>query len=287
MKLHSTMALILPVSLAVAGCSEKPSDGGSAGNGPQNDRASSSDTPDIAPSTAPGVAFNYGYRFALGADKIATVQERHAAACEALGLDKCRITGMTFSRPGRDQVSATLDLALAPDIARKFGKDAISAAEAAKGHLVSVDIEGIDRNADVRATERDSDAAKTEALRLEAQLAESKAGSAERRMLLQRIAEQKAAARDAQSRAEDVRASLANTPMHINYSTDGFLPGISLDRTAWSALGVAAMMLNALFALLVVAVTLAIPVGLLILVFAHGRKVVGKIWQRLSPTPED
>ncbi len=60
--------------------------------------------------------------------------------------------------------------------------------------------------------------------------------------------------------------------MRFTYSTEGFLPGISLDRTAWAALGFAGTLLNGLLAILVVLGTLAIPAGLVVLGFAHGRK---------------
>ena len=52
--------------------------------------------PGIAPSAAPGVAFNYRYAFRLPGERISAVQEQHAAACEKLGLDRCRITGMRY-----------------------------------------------------------------------------------------------------------------------------------------------------------------------------------------------
>ena len=52
--------------------------------------------PDVAPTAAPGVAFNYRYAFRLPAERIAEVQEQHAAVCERLGVARCRITGMLY-----------------------------------------------------------------------------------------------------------------------------------------------------------------------------------------------
>ncbi|MFN3389797.1 MAG: hypothetical protein ACK40O_12800, partial [Allosphingosinicella sp.] len=53
--------------------------------------------PGVSPTAAPGVAFNYRYAFRLPARAIGPVQEQHAAACEKLGTDRCRITGMRYT----------------------------------------------------------------------------------------------------------------------------------------------------------------------------------------------
>jgi hypothetical protein len=64
--------------------------------------------PGIGPSAAPGVAFNYRYAFRLPGERISAVQEQHAAACEKLGLDRCRITGMRYRLLGEEDVEAML-----------------------------------------------------------------------------------------------------------------------------------------------------------------------------------
>lgn len=260
----------------LAGCSRQPSD-------TEAQEGQSGAAPDIAVSAAPGVAFAYQYRFALAADRIAAVQERHAAACEALGLDKCRITGLSFQRRGSDSVSASLDLALAPDLARGFGKDATAAVEAAKGKLAAMTIDAVDRNGALERSSADGEAARTERARLEAEAARTDTTPQARADLRNRIATQDALIRQARTQGDDVRTQLARTPMQIIYSTDGFLPGFSLDRTAWSALAFAGMLLNGLFALIVVLAVLAVPAGLLLLLFAHGRKQAKRLWDRLAP----
>ncbi len=60
--------------------------------------------PNVRVSAAPGVAFNYRYAFRVPDAKIAAVQEEHAAACETLGLSRCRITGMRYSLIDEDQL---------------------------------------------------------------------------------------------------------------------------------------------------------------------------------------
>lgn len=286
MRRFRAIPLAIPVLLILAGCSQQESasyEDTSSGT----DRTEDSATPNIGVSAAPGVAFSYDYRFGLDAGKIATLQERHATACEALGLDKCRITGLRFSRYGADRVGATLELTLAPDLARSFGKDAMAAVEAAKGVVTQIEIAGIDQNPALKNSERDSEAARAERARLEAQLDGGKLPDTARAELVRQIAAQKAAEQAAKAQGEAARTALATTPVRFTYSTDGFLPGISLDRTARAALGFAAMLLNGLFALVVVLGVLAIPLGLILLVLAHGRKGARWLWHKLAPQPEE
>src|SRR5689334_5191709 len=83
--------------------------------------------PNISPTAAPGVAFNYNYSFALAFQRVAELQERHAAMCEELTVARCRITGMSYQVLGPDDVRARLELELDPAVARSFGRRATEA----------------------------------------------------------------------------------------------------------------------------------------------------------------
>ena len=100
--------------------------------------------PGVNVTSAPGVAFNYSYAFRLPGNRISAVQEAHAAACEKLGIDKCRITGMRYRLVDQKDVQAMLALRLDPKIARQFGKDATGVVEKSDGMLVDQEITGED-----------------------------------------------------------------------------------------------------------------------------------------------
>lgn len=272
-----TLALVFTAG-ALTGC--KKEETAYSENAARNDGA-----PDIALSAAPNVAFSYAYRFALAGKDVAAVQEKHAAACEALGLSRCRITGVVYRRDGKDRVQGELALALAPDIARKFGKDATAVVEAARGTLGEVEIGGEDKNGAIAASDDAVIAAKAERQRLEKALDDRRLPSSMRSQLGNQLAEQRAAEQGAAREGRDARASVASTPMRFTYSTDGYLPGFSLDRTARGALGFAATVLNGLLAAVIVLITLAIPLGILLLGFAHGRRLAEQLWRRLAPAP--
>src|ERR1044071_4646244 len=106
----------------------------------QDEARDTSSAPDISPTAAPGVAFNYSYDFNLADERISATQEAHASACEKLGLARCRITGMSYSVDQNEQVTAELDLKLDPSIARQFGKSAQRQVEADNGKLIRLQI---------------------------------------------------------------------------------------------------------------------------------------------------
>lgn len=279
MRLSLALTSVMLAATALSACKKEESAFS------QNQVSAESATPDIAPSAAPNVAFNYAYRFALAANDIAAVQEKHAAACEALGLDRCRITGVSYQRADGDNVRAELVLALAPDLARKFGQDAAAAVEAAHGTLGEVEIGGRDQSRTLQSSEAAIAAAKAERQRLEKSLADPALSRSVRSELSNQLAQQRAAELAAAGEGRDARASLASTPMRFDYSTDGYMPGLSIDRTAKSALSFASVLLNGLFAVVVVLLTLALPIGLLLLGLAHGRRFAVKLWGWLAPRP--
>src|SRR5438067_7591163 len=99
--------LLLGLAALLSACSQREGSG----------EREVSETPSVSPTAAPGVAFEYEYDFLLNDDRIGAAQERHAARCEALGVERCRITGLRYTVGHDDDVSATLEVRLAPAIA--------------------------------------------------------------------------------------------------------------------------------------------------------------------------
>jgi hypothetical protein len=181
--------------------------------------------PNVSPSAAPGVAFNYRYAFRVPDSKIAGVQEEHAAACETLGLSRCRITGMRYTLEREDEVRAALAFKLDPVIARKFGKDAIASVTKAEGILVDSQIEGIDAGSEITASQRRSADVSSNLDRIEKRLAAGGIKDRERTELQEqaaRMREQLSAETDTRRAGE---ASLATTPMEFVYSGGEGIPG--------------------------------------------------------------
>lgn len=177
-------------------------------------------TPDVSPTAAPGVAFDYRYRFGLPDAKITAAQEAHATACETLGIAKCRITGMTYDLDERDRVQASLNLSIDAALARGFGKEAITAVDQAGGRLRSVAITGEDQNPTLDAAdarERDAEGAATS---IDTSLNET-SQSVDRSILREQARQARSAAIEAREQSAAARAKVTSTPMHFTYEGGG------------------------------------------------------------------
>lgn len=166
------------------------------------------------------MAFNYRYGFRLPDANISAAQEEHAAACEKLGLARCRITGMTYELDQRDRVNATLRLSIDPLLARGFGKDAIAAIEKQDGKLRFAEITGEDQNPALDDAARRQGSADQRIAQLEAELAKAK-GENERVQLREQIRQLRAEIEQAQSQAIDAEAKIRRTPMTFTYQGGG------------------------------------------------------------------
>lgn len=248
--------------------------------------------PDVRVSAAPGVAFNYRYAFRVPDAKISAVQEGHAAACETLGLSRCRITGMRYALIDEDEVRASLAFKLDPAIARKFGKDAISSVEKAEGILVDSSIEGVDVGSGITASQRRSSDLSAELNRIEARLKAGGMGDRERTELQEqakRIREQLDGERDTRRAGEE---SLATTPMEFSYRGGDGIPGFDSGNpfadAFKTAMASAVMMFS--FALMVVGVLLPWALLVLLLVMLWRSPVMRGLrgwWTRSSPLNDE
>lgn len=236
--------------------------------------------PMIGPSAAPGVAFNYRYAFRLPGERIAAVQEQHAQACEKLGLDRCRITGMRYRLMGEEEVVAMLAFKLDPTIARQFGKNGIETVTRAEGMLIDSEITGEDAGADIQQATRNEGQLGEELRRIEQQLARSRAGSAEAAELqaqAERIRESMRANRATRAERQE---SLAKTPMVFNYGSGDVIPGFDTRSSLSTALDRASEnFIGGVAAMLVIFVTLLPWVLLGLLLFWIFRRV-RKAWLR-------
>ncbi|MGZ8286909.1 MAG: DUF4349 domain-containing protein [Allosphingosinicella sp.] len=173
--------------------------------------------PGVAPTAAPGVAFNYRYAFRLPAENIGRVQEEHALACEKLGVEHCRITAMNYRDDGDRRVEAQLAFKLDPALARAFGRDGIGAVTKAQGELLQAAITGTDVGSEISAATRVQAQQADEVRRIEQQLARPGLSSGERVELQQQLQALRDSIRAGQSEQTGRRQLLASTPVTFDY----------------------------------------------------------------------
>jgi len=245
----------LGLILLAAGCGQVPNRGGESASADRSASNAAADeelaAPGIAPTAAPGVAFNYKYAFRLPAERIAGIQEVHAQACEKLGLERCRITGMYYHLTGDRDIEARLDFKLDPAIARAFGKQGIDAVNHVDGLLVESEINGEEQQSAIDAARRGETDAGERLKQIEAQLARKDLRSPERAELqsqAQQLRDSMAANRATRT---EKQALLATTPMSFSYESGDMAPGVrrSLSEGFDNLVGALEWMLLALITL--------------------------------------
>lgn len=218
----------------------------------------------VAVTVAPGVAFNYRYAFSLPAPKIAAAQETHAAACEKLGVARCRITGMRYRLAGENAVEAMLTFKLDPTLARAFGKEGIAAIQQAEGRLVDAEITGTDAGAEIARLAGERARARDELTRIDRELARTNLSASERAELQRQRADLVAQIEQVQSASGAQRESLANTPMTFDYRSGPAVRGFDASAPLSSALDLLAGSAQATLAFVLGALAILAPPGLVL-----------------------
>lgn len=256
-------------------------------------QASDTASPEISPTAAPGVAFEYAYDFRLSDDRIDDAQEAQASACEKLGVQRCRITGLRYSIDKDDQVSAMLQVKLDPAIARAFGKAAVANIEESGGQLVTAEFTGTDEGEVIRESSGEKSDLQRRIADLESRLASRPSGDRERAELQRQLDELRAQVAQAGQKIAASQDRLASTPMTFNYYGKGGVPGFhgkNPVRDAWHAFAASAVTLVSVLLYAIGALLPWVLLLLLIVLLIRSRVgyAIGRWWRSTSyRRPED
>ncbi len=192
--------------------------------------------PNVAPTAAPGVAFNYRYAFRLPGQRVSEVQEQHARACEQLGVSRCRIIGMRYRVVNDRDVEAMLAFKLAPSIARRFGQAGTELVARSEGMLFDSELSGTVVGTASRATGRSIAEMSEDLERVEARLRQRGLSVGERMQAEDEAQQLRQSIRAARANREDQQESLATTPVVFQYASGDLVPSFdtrpSLARAA-------------------------------------------------------
>jgi hypothetical protein len=268
--------LLTTTCLALAACGKADNGGSYSSPSGERSEAAADVAPGVNVTAAPGVAFSYRYAFRLPSAKIAGAQETHAAACEKLGIAKCRITGMRYRVLGENDTQGSLSFKLDPTLARAFGKQGIDAITAAAGKLVDAEITGTDAGAAISKLQTLKAQADAELKRLDGQLARTDLKPAERTELQSQRADLVAKINEAKSDTSDKQESLANTPMDFEYQSGAAVQGFDASAPITSAGNVFIGSVTVTIGFVLTALAALTPPGLVVL-FGW------LIWRRFRP----
>ncbi len=276
-----------------AGCGQPHDEYSGSPSGAQNSTADaafdavseSSAGPNVAVTAAPGVAFNYRYAFRAPKERVQTLQEQHASACEKRGLAQCRITGLRYRLVG-DDIEAMLAFKLDPAIAREFGRQGIDAVTRAEGMLVDAEISGEDVGSKIVVAKREEGNLDEELKRVEAQLARAGLRGSERAELQIQAQQLRERMRDSQSVRTGHQESLATTPMVFHYGSGELAPGFGERPSFGRALSKAIDNFLGGLAWIFVALVTLLPWAVLIGLLVWGGRNLARRFNLRTPAQE-
>ena len=265
------------LALALASCSGP----NPAGVQTSEDSLSS---PDISPTAAPGVAFRFSYDYSLEDGLISKVQEEHAAACENLGVARCRITGLRYQIDDMKQVSGMLQVKIDPRIAREFGKQATALVERNDGTLVTAEFRGDDVGTEITSAQRRQADLQTRIAEMERRLASMNAGDREATQLQVQLDALRRELSGDRAVISQAQQQLATTPLTFNYFGEGSIAGFDQNpiEQSWKLMVESfVFMVGLLFKVLGALLPWALLLALLMLLW-RSRPVLGarEWWRR-------
>ena len=105
------------------------------------------------PVSLPKIAYVYNLGFRMEGEAISALQQKHADMCAAMGPYSCQIVSMSHSGGEADFVTGSLELAVAADKARDFGKKLSASVSEAGGEEIASTISGEDLSKAIVDTE--------------------------------------------------------------------------------------------------------------------------------------
>lgn len=258
--------------------------------GDERQASDSMGSPDISPSSAPGVAFRFTNDYSLDDGVISKVQEEHAGSCEKLGVAQCRITGLSYQIDDRERVTGMLQVKLDPRIARQFGKQATQTVEANDGRLVRAEFTGDDVGTQIGTGQDRQADLESRIADIEKRLASLNAGDREATQLQAQLEQLRRELAEVRSQIQEGERRLASTPMTFNYYGEGGIAGFDENpiKASWrlmveSTVTMISIVLKVIGALLPWAILL-----LLLVILARSRpaRAARDWWKRMAPMPE-
>jgi len=266
---------LLPL-LALAACSQEAPVGEMAAQGSSAEAARTADAPqaDAAPAegdtakttaipvSAPKIAYVYEFGYRLGADRIPELQRRHADLCERQGPTVCRILDMRQSGAEGDYASGSLALAVAAPRARSFGAELGKLAGESGGAEVASGISGEDLSKQIVDTEARLRARTALRDRLMEVLETRKGTVAELVEAERAVAQVNEEIDQARGWLAEMQGRVDFSRMNLSYSS-GSPAGGGFMEPIRSAVGSITTILGLIFAAIIVALTILIPLGLI------------------------
>ncbi|GAB5347968.1 DUF4349 domain-containing protein [Alteriqipengyuania sp. 357] len=214
------------------------------------------------PAAAPKIAYVYSYGFRVPREEIAPLQERHADMCENLGPLTCQVRSLEQNGAEDEYGYGRLELSVAADRARDFGRELAQAVESEGGSQISSSIGGEDLSKQIVDTEARLRSREVLRDRL-MEVLHTRKGSVQELVEAERgVAQVNEEIDQARSWLQEMRGRVAYSRITVTYQSEGARPGGFVEpiRRAVSSIGpVAGNVIGGLILLL----TIFLPLGLI------------------------
>ena len=216
------------------------------------------------PSVAPGVAFTYSFRFRLPDAAVSEAQNRHIAACEELGRNRCRVNGVSYRQDDGGQIRAALSLLVDPALARSFVRDAAASVAELDGETMNSEVSGVDVGTGITDSQARSAALGGDLERIEERLRAPGLSASERAELQAQVAQLRGELRGEEFVRRGDERRLAATPVDFGYFGNTGAAGIDSSRPFGSALEASSGAFGTMSAWLLTVIGLLLPWALLL-----------------------
>ncbi len=257
---YETAEAVTTVDVAEEAAMEAPAPQADEAMAEDGGDAESISTPAI-PAAAPKIAYVYSYGFRVDRDEIAPLQERHADMCVKLGPLTCQVRSLQQNGAEDDYGYGRLELSVAADRAREFGRELAAATDSAGGDQISSSIEGEDLSKQIVDTEARLRSREVLRDRL-MEVLRTRKGSVQELVEAERgVAQVNEEIDQARSWLQEMRGRVAYSRITVTYQSEGAGPGGFFEpiRKAIGSIGpVAGNVIGGLILLL----TVFLPIGL-------------------------
>ncbi len=184
----------------------------------------------------PKFEYSHSYSFAATANTLGEMQDKHVAACEAMGADRCKVANFTQDLNGSFGATGTLQLYVVTDRANGLISKFSEIARSLGGERTKTEMLGNNVTSQAKQAELNVKNALEEKARLEAILKSSGSTVAEKRGAAEALAELNPRLNGEKMDLDQVASDMGYSKMDISYES-----GMPVTTMGWIALLLLAM----------------------------------------------
>ncbi len=165
------------------------------------------------------LAYRYHFNFAIPSNALESVSQKAIDTCASAGMDKCRVVNSSLNRYDDDNISANIELRVAPDWFENFKRGLVSDSDTAGGKLTGSNVSSEDLTIAISDNDAKLNALKTLRSRLHG-LLETKGNALKDIIAVEReLARVQGQIEGSTARLRVLRTRVSMSQVHLSYET--------------------------------------------------------------------